>query len=928
MYDGIKFNNYSKQDGLANELVNDVIEISPDSLLIATNAPDLNVMVNGKIESYQTTDGFYPVINRFFKSNDGFLYVTADDGLFRMTNNKFVRIPLLNEENENIGLNLDRIVEWNTYLLIIPWNFPQKEKLIIYDHRSEKVVASITDKKINSVAVTPKNELWLSSPDGIERMDPASLERGKVQLLPLADSDFGKGWPNSILYFDPMGNALVLANDAFMQLANDGNKYVFSSTQGLKTSNLTDIFVDREGIIWLASDGNGIVKMPGTNVQILNDLKPGVKNNLRVLCQHSDTAWTFNYTDRSIYSIHDNIITTFPLEAGTNEISSIFILGNSLYYITGNNLYHIRNKDIPASYLDPVIVIPDTSGILELGSGLVDLNGRIILNVRKDETTFYLAVIHDQKVLMKSPLSFMVDHLALDKEGQLWVSTRDNHLKVYSVHPDTPSRYLQLIQDFSSEIEGINPRSITVDNTGKVWIGTRYNGIYMLNFLGNKLIASSQFTTTDGLTDNFEYYLHSDINNNIWVGSRTGLDKIYLDNDEYIIENITKSNGIFQGIYKIINADDDTVWALMSDGNILSVTSGTSYPVITPPPLLITYFAINDESQDIRSSKFSHNQNNLSISVAASSFLDEKSILYSYLLEGGTKTNWSDPSNNAHFNFINLAPGAYTLNIKAEFPAKRYPAQTVQYAFVIQPPFWRTWWFMSLGILFTIGILGILLQDHYGKKLEAQKIQLENKQAIEKERTRIATDMHDDLGAGLSRIKFLSEIMGIKKQKHLPIEEDIYNIRNYADDMIHKMGEIVWALNEKNDSLSDLLSYTRAYAVEYLAENGITGIIGKLPPLTSVMMKGEYRRNIYLSVKEALHNVVKHAKANTVTIHFEANKELVISIKDDGIGFDHGSVSPFRNGLPNIRKRMADIGGKVDIINDQGTTVILTAPLG
>jgi signal transduction histidine kinase len=79
--------------------------------------------------------------------------------------------------------------------------------------------------------------------------------------------------------------------------------------------------------------------------------------------------------------------------------------------------------------------------------------------------------------------------------------------------------------------------------------------------------------------------------------------------------------------------------------------------------------------------------------------------------------------------------------------------------------------------------------------------------------------MHDDLGSGLSRIKFLSETIGIKKHQLQPIEEDINKIRQYSHEMIDKMGEIVWALNEKNDSLTDLLSYTRSYTVEYLSQN-------------------------------------------------------------------------------------------------------------
>src|SRR5688572_33192101 len=139
---------------------------------------------------------------------------------------------------------------------------------------------------------------------------------------------------------------------------------------------------------------------------------------------------------------------------------------------------------------------------------------------------------------------------------------------------------------------------------------------------------------------------------------------------------------------------------------------------------------------------------------------------------------------------------------------------------------------------------------------------LEKKQAIQKERTRIATDMHDDLGAGLSRIKFLSETIGIKQQQQQAVEEEISSIRNYSHEMIDKMGEIVWALNEKNDTLSDLLAYTRSYAVEYLSQNGIKSIIEKPEQFPQTFVSGEFRRNICLTVKEALHNIVKHAQAS------------------------------------------------------------------
>ena len=204
---------------------------------------------------------------------------------------------------------------------------------------------------------------------------------------------------------------------------------------------------------------------------------------------------------------------------------------------------------------------------------------------------------------------------------------------------------------------------------------------------------------------------------------------------------------------------------------------------------------------------------------------------------------------------------------------------------------------------------------------------LEKQQAIEKERTRIATDMHDDLGAGLSRIKFLSETIGIKKQQQEPIEEDVNKIREYSHEMIDKMGEIVWALNEKNDSLSDLLSYTRAYAAEYLSQNGIAckAEVPDNPPL--IFVSGEFRRNVFLTIKEALHNIVKHSQATEVKFMISVNHHLTIKLNDNGTGFDENNIRLFSNGLTNMKSRMKEIGGEIDIINKNGTLVNLSIPL-
>src|ERR1051326_7803562 len=296
---------------------------------------------------------------------------------------------------------------------------------------------------------------------------------------------------------------------------------------------------------------------------------------------------------------------------------------------------------------------------------------------------------------------------------------------------------------------------------------------------------------------------------------------------------------------------DNTVWAVTTGGAILRISQIPSFiKASLPPSFLFTSLQVNSKLCTDSAKNFSFWQNNLSFAVAATSFIDEKSIKYSYLLEGSGNNAWSEPLNNSTFNFNNLSPAHYTLKVRSDFPEAVYPPQIISYSFTILSPWWQTWWF-RIGIAISgLGVLFMGIRFYYRRKLEKEKIILDKQQAIEKERTRIATDMHDDLGAGLSRIKFLSETIGIKKQKQLPFEEDISKIREYSHEMIDKMGEIVWALNEKNDSLSDLLSYTRSYTVEYLLQAGIRCTVETPDNFPSLFVSGEFRRNIFLTIKE------------------------------------------------------------------------------
>lgn len=471
----------------------------------------------------------------------------------------------------------------------------------------------------------------------------------------------------------------------------------------------------------------------------------------------------------------------------------------------------------------------------------------------------------------------------------------------------------------------MDARSITVDKNNKVWVGTRYKGVFCFTFNDMVLTSVEQFTTSHGLTDNFIYTLNCDNNNTVWVGTQTGLDKIFRKNGQYIIGNVSKSNNFFQTIFKITNEKDNTVWALTSEGSILKVSPASSVKLSPAPPLLLTSVLVNDKRWDNNITRFSYRENNLVFTVAAPSFIDERSIRYSYMLEGSANNTWSRPSNNASFNFINLSPGNYTLNMRADFPDGMYPAQTLSYSFNIRPPWWQTWWFLSLMGLFFIGLLILGVRSYYRSKLEKQRMILEKQQAIEKERTRIASDMHDDLGAGLSTIRFLSE--KVKRNSFSEVtKNDADKIVVNSNELVQKMNEIIWAMNEKNDTLEDLLFYTRSYAVEYCEENGLQCNISLPENIPALFVSGEIRRNVFLTVKESLHNVVKHANAKKVTIGVNVGKGLSVTISDDGTGLTEKEESD-GNGLRNMKKRIESVNGTFAILNTNGVTISMVIPL-
>ncbi|MEO6542285.1 MAG: histidine kinase, partial [Ferruginibacter sp.] len=409
------------------------------------------------------------------------------------------------------------------------------------------------------------------------------------------------------------------------------------------------------------------------------------------------------------------------------------------------------------------------------------------------------------------------------------------------------------------------------------------------------------------------------------VGTGTGLDLLTMTGKDTIVENLSLRNNIFPPFINLINNKDSSTLCLSGSGSLYHLQKDTKFSSGYIPTAFFRSIAVNGRPIQDDEHAFSYNMNNFLFSISAPSFLDNKNMKFHFLLTGDG-TQWEQYGNSADYSIINLQPGSYTLTGGIQYPGRSYPDKQLVYSFTIKNPFWKQWWFILLWVITAIAVIYLLLNNYYKKQLEKKLVEVEKQQAVEKERSRIAADMHDDLGSGLTKITYLSQ-MAINKEDS---KEDLQAIKKTSTELVENMSEIIWAMKEENNSLEDLLYYIKVYAVDYCAANHLNCIIQIPEKLPAGNVTGQNRRNIYLAAKETLHNIVKHAHAKNVIVHVSFDTGWVLRIKDDGQGIGSNTTRPDHlfggNGLKNIKNRIESVNGRVEIINDRGTEIQFHIP--
>ena len=235
--------------------------------------------------------------------------------------------------------------------------------------------------------------------------------------------------------------------------------------------------------------------------------------------------------------------------------------------------------------------------------------------------------------------------------------------------------------------------------------------------------------------------------------------------------------------------------------------------------------------------------------------------------------------------------------------------------------FWQTWWFrgmIAFGLLAAVGTAARVVEK---RKYQLRLRHAEQERALEQERARIAQDLHDELGSLLTRISLLGGLLQTDKSNPKQVETHAGKISQAADQTVRALEEIVWAVRPGSDTLQSLVDYIAHFASELFEGNAVRCRLDLPPDLPTCPMPPDVRHNVFLIVKEALTNVLKHAKGTVVYLQIKTDdRVLKIVIADDGEGFDPDSpkTSGQHNGLGNMRRRAEAVGGTLAVTSEPG----------
>ena len=701
-----------------------------------------------------------------------------------------------------------------------------------------------------------------------------------------------------------------------------------TTDDGLPANSVRAICEDREGNVWVGTAAGGLTRLSPRRVASLTT-RDGLSHN-GIMAMAEDAAGTVWIGTNG---------------GGLNRWAAGKAEPDSPSYV-------LENTSIPA-------LVPQPDYGLWLGTsnaGLFRITGK---NVEHFGTTDGLP-------------GRAVAALCADAAGGLWVGTLDGGPAwVFDGKISLPPG--------TAPLGGLPVCTILTDHAGAVWFGTVGHGLARLD-----AASLTQWTRADGLASQFVRTLCEDTAGTIWVGTSGGLTrwkdgKFFTFTPVHGLPDAPVSQilddreghlwlGTNRGILRIALTALDAV-AAARDGTLDVLTLGTGdglpslectggfhpaglrladgrlcfgtvsgvavvdpkrfAPAAEQPPVVIEEIAVGSEVQAASSAPLviPADAGRLGFQFTALHLSAPERLRFRYRM-GGLEPNWIEAASARRASYTNLPPGEFHFEVTASADGSTWSAPAT-IALRVLAPWWKQPGIYAMGAVVVLGAVAGGVRVFTRRRLQRGLRAVEQKLTLERERTRIARDIHDDLGATLTQISLLSAMGQEKRDQPQVVGEQFTAITSAAGELVQSLDSIVWAVNPRHDTLESLARYITRFAGDFCAHSPVRLRLDVPPQLPDVGLSSEVRHNVFLAAKEALNNALRHAAATEIRIRIAAEPaQFTLVIEDDGRGFTPATDN-VGDGLGNMRRRLTDCGGSCEITSapGRGTGLIFIIPL-
>ncbi len=771
------------------------------------------------------------------------------------------------------------------------------------------------------VATARQGGVWVCAGPQIFYCENEACEPKRVGVIPAAEAQ-----PRAVL--EDRSGALWIGTSAHGLFRCDGGNVVAVATSHLEIETIAE---DRELNLWVGTAGGGLNRLRPRVLEVHGSESGLPSGSVRSVClDGSGTAWMVmpggelaRYTGSAWQPI--TIAQGWPNVRATCVVADhdnalwVGTLRNGLRRFTEGKVFGFTRANGLASDTVRSLMVSKSG---DLWAGLE--SGYCLQQFRQGVWKTYA----------QPPAARTIRTMAEDNQGNVWLGTSDGYL--LRVQGD-------LLVDETGRTLGVRKpiRALQATEDGSLWIGYASAGIGRLRKDGFSIVL------TNGLADNYICAIQPDTGGGMWFTAdkgifqvrRRGLEAVLESKDDHLVSiGLGADEGFpnLQGAYGY--------WpnsCRMADGRILfAMRTGLAVvhpdrmqPNRIPPPVHVERIAVDGQAlvpQPQSAVRVRPGSHKIDIDFTALSSIAPEEVKFRHRLAGWDE-DWVEAGKQRSVSYSRLRPGRYDFQVTACNIAGIWNPQAATVPLEVQPFLWQTWPFRIGVAVLTLAGLALAVRTYERRRVRIQLASLERQRDIERERARIARDIHDDLGAGLAQIALLADLGAAPQQDLEGGKAQFARIADRARTAIDALEEIVWAANPRNDNLARLADYVCQSADECF-EAGETRCRKDVPsPLPEVPVSAEVRHNLALAVKEALTNVFKHSRARTVWLRLRwADPELTIEVEDDGQGFSSAGQFPAGNGLANQAARMKEIQGTVRVhsVAGQGTKVTFQVRLG